>query len=501
MKQVALIRQALSTYAPVVEPIDSTARKICDLIDRAFAIGAIDKDLLKCIALLNSINDKSFESLQTQVSRGLSDATVSSPYTSSQIRKLFQTVDSLSTLTKTTSTDTALTARDSKPSTHPHNHGPGFPCCEICYALRLTCRGHTKEWCIRPGGGMAGKTIEESRTARLAARGGAKGGKSKQGGGSSTIKNGIAVKGLDGQAYIVDVDNLQKIQLETTIKTAEFAGAITTNSTDFFEYGGFKGYRCYDPRTRKVYESYHVRFIERHDSPPPLTAATNGQRQAPAPTIVGPDMPDTIGPTSINDIYRTSSISPFTTDDDEESLPTPTPLPENIPHAPNDDNVAIEPRRSGRIRTPTAKASPDNPPITRTEQAVLDSRAAGDRLRASRTEAQNNRQGQVNINDNPIQHAQDAPAAGGDMPDHDAIPDLVNLASAESIEHLLAVAESFGDPHAIDLGDEPRTWGEAKASADAKQWEAGYKEELKSLKDMGVYKLVPRDQVPPGQKV
>ncbi|KAH0587875.1 hypothetical protein H2248_006630 [Termitomyces sp. 'cryptogamus'] len=86
---------------------------------------------------------------------------------------------------------------------------------------------------------MARKTIEELRTVQLAAQGGAKGGKLKQGGGSTNIKNGIMVKGLDRQAYIIDIDSLQKIQLETTAKPAEFAGAITTNSTDFFEYGGF----------------------------------------------------------------------------------------------------------------------------------------------------------------------------------------------------------------------------------------------------------------------
>lgn len=145
VKQVALIRQALSTYAPIAEPIDATARKICDLIDRAFSIGVIDKDLLKCIALLNSINDKSFESLQTQVSRGLADATTNAPYSSSHIRKLFQTVDSLSNLAKTPLVDTALTARDVKASSHPHNHGPNFACCEVCYALKQSCRGHTKE--------------------------------------------------------------------------------------------------------------------------------------------------------------------------------------------------------------------------------------------------------------------------------------------------------------------------------------------------------------------
>ena len=79
IKQVALIHEALSTYAPVSDPIKNTARKICELIDRAFAIGTIDKDLLKCIALLNSINNKAFESVQTQVSQGLADSTAKDP--------------------------------------------------------------------------------------------------------------------------------------------------------------------------------------------------------------------------------------------------------------------------------------------------------------------------------------------------------------------------------------------------------------------------------------
>lgn len=87
---------------------------------------------------------------------------------------------------------------------------------------------------------MARKTIEESCTVCQAAQGGAKEGKSKQGGGSNNggIKKRIAVKGLDGQAYIIDINSLQKIQLKAT-KPAEFAGAATTNSTDFFKYRGF----------------------------------------------------------------------------------------------------------------------------------------------------------------------------------------------------------------------------------------------------------------------
>ncbi|KAG6815379.1 hypothetical protein H0H87_002425, partial [Tephrocybe sp. NHM501043] len=108
MKQIALICEAFSTYAPVSKPIENMARKICKLINHAFAIGTIDKDLLKCITLLNSINDKTFKSMQTQVSQGLADSTSKDPYTLAHVHKLFQTIDSLATLTRPTTSDMAL---------------------------------------------------------------------------------------------------------------------------------------------------------------------------------------------------------------------------------------------------------------------------------------------------------------------------------------------------------------------------------------------------------
>jgi hypothetical protein len=47
------------------------------------------------------------------------------------------------------------------------------------------------------------------------------------------------------------------------------------------------------------------------------------------------------------------------------------------------------------------------------------------------------------------------------------------------------------DPESLQFEDEPKTWDEAKDSPDTACWEAGYKDELKSLKDMEVYKLIP----------
>ncbi|THU85328.1 hypothetical protein K435DRAFT_869388 [Dendrothele bispora CBS 962.96] len=60
--------------------------------------------------------------------------------------------------------------------------------------------GHTKDYCVSPGGGMAGKTITESRDARLKDR-------EKKGNGTSgeVKKPNYHVVESNRQAYIIDV--------------------------------------------------------------------------------------------------------------------------------------------------------------------------------------------------------------------------------------------------------------------------------------------------------
>ncbi|KAF5377091.1 hypothetical protein D9615_010560 [Tricholomella constricta] len=68
IRQVTIIRQALSTYCSPSEPLVATANTICTLIDTAFDMGTITRDLFKGIALLNSLSDKTYESIQSTIS-------------------------------------------------------------------------------------------------------------------------------------------------------------------------------------------------------------------------------------------------------------------------------------------------------------------------------------------------------------------------------------------------------------------------------------------------
>jgi Reverse transcriptase (RNA-dependent DNA polymerase) len=80
--------------------------------------------------------------------------------------------------------------------------------------------------------------------------------------------------------------------------------------------------------------------------------------------------------------------------------------------------------------------------------------------------------------------------------------DIVHPSETDQIDQTLA---AIADISQADLGnfdlDEPNTWEEAKMSPYSEQWEAGYREELKSLKDMQVYKLIHRSQIPSNAKI
>ncbi|KAF8223976.1 hypothetical protein L208DRAFT_1314139 [Tricholoma matsutake] len=163
VKQISLIHEALSTYCSLSEPLVSTATKICNTVNRMFAMGDITRDLFKCIALLNSLNDKAFKSIQSNISRALSDSTKTTPYTSNHIQHFSLESEDMLILTKKHMhmQEVALSTK----SSNSHNHGSHNICCSNCFVQGKPCRGHKKEWCIRKGRGIEGKTIAESTTA------------------------------------------------------------------------------------------------------------------------------------------------------------------------------------------------------------------------------------------------------------------------------------------------------------------------------------------------
>ena len=86
---------------------------------------------------------------------------------------------------------------------------------------------------------------------------------------------------------------------------------------------------------------------------------------------------------------------------------------------------------------------------------------------------------------------------------HHLIPTDLDLADDPgthySVEMVLsAIADGSMEP-ILDSGDDP-SWSEALASPDREYWITGGRDELKRLKDLNVFVLVPRSKMPRGQK-
>src|SRR5277367_1841370 len=135
-------------------PLPETADKICTLIEHAFAMGDIKPDLLCCIVLLNSLS-KHFPHARSIISRDIAASTDALPYTSMKIRQFLENEQSLleNNVRNDFRSPITLTAR-----TRPTKPSSGL----VCSNSACGKMGHTIEWCIKQGGGMAGKTLTES---------------------------------------------------------------------------------------------------------------------------------------------------------------------------------------------------------------------------------------------------------------------------------------------------------------------------------------------------
>lgn len=295
-----------------------------------------------------------------------------------------------------------------------------------------------------------------------------------------------------------------------------------------------KAYRCYDRATRRVYSSYHVRFIESHESPSPPSTQ-------PLPLINPPT------PTTLNEIIQGATSTPIYFDDDAEEDQLPrnhtSPIPDQIPVPLNpapinsiadtatktdqpqhpDQDQAV-PRRSTRIAEHGGPVAPGST-MERVRKEVAASKAVKDaqrdekkrkKLQDIREEELRNdpvildeaaKQNLCEIGENieGIRVTDTQLAEISQVFEHLAIDDRDQGAAAERVDRILAaIAEHSNiDPRTFGFDEEPKDWADAqlRPPAEAAEWKAAFEDESKSLKDMGVYKLVPRTEVPDTHKI
>ena len=289
-----------------------------------------------------------------------------------------------------------------------------------------------------------------------------------------------------------------------------------------------KAYRLYHHSTHRLFESFHVKFIERKDdiprplypgrvidlppsdSIPPVPSAPSSSSAPPVPQSVSSTPKHTSIPVEEEPIHDDHGQVWTVPDNDIE---VPVILHDNPADVVPVGDINV-PRRSARMPVPTSKAAETLgiKHMPRVAQAVAESREAGRRLKEQRTQAKFERRQKVL--DSRALLTNVAPPATSNAPiiPADAIPDdslpdgpLQPPPVLDSDTDFVAFCEAFAAELASPLintrnPDEP-TFHEAMKSPDADKWTIGIQDELKSLKEMGVYRLIPRSDVPAGRKI
>src|ERR1700761_6941343 len=149
--QIKVINEALGTRFTPGTPLSQTVDQMKRLHSRFIKMGRIDDDKLLTILLFNALRDH-YTRLQTSINDMFTSGTTTSADVCSCLLLEEQVINDNANI----SLPTALAAVSTKPPR---------PVCANCKRA-----SHRTEFCIGPGGQMAGKTIEEARAAQDAAR-------------------------------------------------------------------------------------------------------------------------------------------------------------------------------------------------------------------------------------------------------------------------------------------------------------------------------------------
>ncbi|KAF7372211.1 Integrase catalytic domain-containing protein [Mycena venus] len=223
--------------------------------------------------------------------------------------------------------------------------------------------------------------------------------------------------------------------------------------------------KVYERSIECIYNSINVRFIESGQMEKIVwnkeRLAERLARQQTPPAAAVPD------DQSSDDPILTTSALP-TAADDARAVPTPITVPMSTPtHTSPSDSTSS---------TPAPDLSP-TPPLRR---STRDRRPARDRT-ALAAEDDGEDDGELKILEDIAETIAATPE--DDDGEEDAMWAELN-------------AYLTDNPIDVEFPDDPRNYTEAMAAPDADKWIEGTHEELRSLREYGVYELIPRSEVP-----
>ena len=317
-----------------------------------------------------------------------------------------------------------------------------------------------------------------------------------------------------------------------------------------------KAYRLWDRVSGRIFDSFHVSFIEHldeqpvdlhpgttitlnPDSPPSWDAPSISPPKTPSPIPCDPSFPpilpnipthtstsNTVNPPCTinpsNTVNPSSTVNPSNTVDQTSSnttnvndIPSIT-IPPTIPTIPSPDTPHEAPattssseppaaqnlRRSSRLRFSSAREVTNDGllPESRLSSAILDSAASTARARAARLSR---------LSSIPESHVStfldDLPSYDfthaflSEFSDfcetHDLLPLELPPNCDLPLDIFLSDVETGSLVPDCETNDEP-SWREALSSLEREYWIAGARDELRSLQDLQVFVLVPRSSVP-----
>jgi len=293
-----------------------------------------------------------------------------------------------------------------------------------------------------------------------------------------------------------------------------------------------KAYRLWDRESGRVFDSFHVSFIEHldevpatllpgttitltPDSPPSWdTASTPPSTVPPAPPLCTLTYPPIVPlPPSQNDCIdnrptnNTITNTIITTHNNSNSPPT---IPPSLLPTITSFNETVPPpilRRSSRTRFSSAREATNDGlrPSSRLTVAISDSIASTTRTRAARSSRLPSvPEAHVStfIDDLPSYDFTHAFLSEfSEFRDtHDLLPLDLPPNCDLPLDVFLSDVETGSFEPACETDDDP-SWRDALASPEREYWIAGARDKLRSLQDLQVFALVPRSSVPHGRRL
>jgi len=291
-----------------------------------------------------------------------------------------------------------------------------------------------------------------------------------------------------------------------------------------------KAYRLWDTTTRKIFNSYHMSFIEHLQSQP--TDLLPGTM-----INLNPDAPPSWDTTPVLESAPPSSLSDMPDDDDDDLIPDPIlpsfpPLtyPSSSPSQTTPPIVVnstilpltIPPNNTINPTIPRITITP--PETTRNNNTINNNDNNNNNNNNNNSNNNNNNNNNNNTNNNnnlttpaiapPLRQSprllarQATNVDGLDSvflsefaPLHDShtlLPLVFTPSDFPSTDVFLSLISDGSAEPDFDSGDDP-SWSDAMRSPEHKYWITGAHEELRSLADMQVFVLIPCSDVPKGR--